>query len=813
MSNGRFALSIFALSLLLAWQRSAAQLHPDDEYYPYAEREAERSVPLRTDTTLFYRAVQSPTDLYGRAVDFTLPGVATRRRGQDYDAERTTLSGIELSYRYLGVLRLLGAGELRSAGLQSIPNPLAGQVSNTLFHFPTLDPLPSDLVSARFTDRNYRFGVRAAGSRLLGRKWLLTVGADVRTGRDMHVEGVFTNAVTAGFRLARPSGNEGEWSLLGIVPVSMRGTRLSTSEEAFTLTGDRLYNPAWGFQDGRVRNSRVRRETLPLGVVAWKRRLTAATTLDAAFGAEAGRSRYSMLGWYDACTPMPDNYRYLPSYTHDRATEEAWRAGDPRYTQIDWDELIRQNRMADGHAVYALEDRVERIWNLSLHALFETDLDARLTLRYGVDLQRDDSRNYKQMRDLLGAGYIVDIDQFLVDDDTYGTRLQNDLRHPDRTIRQGDRFAYDYSLTTRHALLLFQADYRADRFRGDLSLALGSSAVSRRGHYEKELFPGGESWGRSRVMRFAPYRLKATVGWSFTPRNYVEVSLLAAARTPRAENLFYQPLYNNRTVDDPTLERSYAAEAVWRLTGPTLNLEATLFASLTLNGVETRRYYDDLSYVYCDMAVTGIGIGSFGVETAAEVRLSDRWQLTLAASAGRYRYVRDPRVTVLSDVDNTPVDRGSVSRMGGCVVGGAPQLTASAEVSWFGRDGWGLHASAGYAGGRFVEPMPLRRTDRLAGQAGITAEAFEAFTCQERLPDAFTLDASLFKSFWFEHSRLTLGLLLKNLLGDSDTPYNGYESLRVRRLQSGDATAYVPQATRYSYLLPRSFYLTISYRF
>ncbi len=813
MSHGRFALFVFVWILLLPSQRSAAQRPPDDEYYPYAEREEEPSVVLRTDTTLFYRAVQTPSDLYGRAVDFTLPGVAMRRRGMDYNAERTTLSGIDLSYRYLSVLRLLGAEELRSAGLQSATDPLAGPVSHTSFHFPTLEPAQSDLASARFTDRNYRFGVRAAGSRRLGRRWILSVGADVRTGRDMYVEGVFTNAVTAGFRLARPSGEEGEWSLLGIVPVSTRGTRLSTSEEAFALTGDRLYNPAWGFQDGRVRNSRVRRETLPLGIVAWKRRLTAATSFDAAFGVEAGRSRYSMLGWYDARTPMPDNYRYLPSYTHDRATEEAWRAGDPRYTQIDWDELIRQNRMADGHAVYALEDRVERIWDLTLHALFETDLDARLTLRYGVDLQRDDSRNYKQMRDLLGADHIIDIDQFLVDDDTYGTLLQNDLRHPDRMIRQGDRFGYDYSLTTRHALLFFQADYRADRFRGDLTLVAGSSAVSRRGHYEKELFPGAESWGRSRVMRFAPYRLKATAGWSFTPRNYVEVSLLAAARTPRAEDLFYQPLYNNRTVDDPTLERSYAAEVVWRLTGPTLNLEATLFAALALDGVETRRYYDDLSYVYCDMAVTGIGIGSCGVEAAAGVRLSDRWRLTLAASAGRYRYVRDPRVTVLSDVDNAAIDRSSVSRMGGCEVGGAPQWTASAEASWFGRNGWSLHASAGYAGRRFVEPMPLRRTDRLAGQAGITAEAFEAFTRQERLPDAFTIDASLFKSFWFEDSRLTLGVLLKNLTGNADTPYNGYESLRVRRLQAGDATAYVPQATRYSYLLPRSFYLTVSYRF
>lgn len=76
--------------------------------------------------------------------------------------------------------------------------------------------------------------------------------------------------------------------------------------------------------------------------------------------------------------------------------------------------------------------------------------------------------------------------------------------------------------------------------------------------------------------------------------------------------------------------------------------------------------------------------------------------------------------------------------------------------------------------------MPLRRTDRIAGQGGITREFFDAFTRQERLPDAFTLDAALFKSFRFERSRLTASLMLRNLTGEADTVYGGYESLRVR---------------------------------
>lgn len=106
-------------------------------------------------------------------------------------------------------------------------------------------------------------------------------------------------------------------------------------------------------------------------------------------------------------------------------------------------------------------------------------------------------------------------------------------RHPGRTVREGDRFGYDYALTLRGAALRLQADYRSDRFRADLSVVLGSDAVSRRGYYEKELFPGGQSYGPSRVMRFTPYTLKVAAGWAFTPRRYIEIAAAAAARTPR----------------------------------------------------------------------------------------------------------------------------------------------------------------------------------------------------------------------------------------------------------------------------------------
>ena len=77
----------------------------------------------------------------------------------------------------------------------------------------------------------------------------------------------------------------------------------------------------------------------------------------------------------------------------------------------------------------------------------------------------------------------------------------------------------------------------------------------------------------------------------------------------------------------------------------------------------------------------------------------------------------------------------------------------------------------------------------------------------------YSIDRRIIQKQALHCLRLTAALMLRNRLGDADTPYGGYESLRVRRIRPGDDTLYTPHATRYTYAWPCSFYLTISYRF
>ena len=266
MSNGlcRFLPLCACLAALFLHGVAAAQPYSDDEYYPYAEREERRPL-LTTDTrssTGRCRAGGPLRRTYRlHAAGCCLP---------DAGGWTTTPNARPFGNRPFVSLPHAFAIAQGRGDAHSGPAAGSGSEGPGLVERPWSAFRPGSRCNPTWFRRVLPTATTvsepAGGDDRLGRTWLSAPPISARPRPACR--GVFTNAVTGGFRLWRPFGESGDEGTLSL-PCSgpARGTRLSTSEEAFTLTGDRLYNPAWGFQEGRVRNSRVRRETLPLTVV------------------------------------------------------------------------------------------------------------------------------------------------------------------------------------------------------------------------------------------------------------------------------------------------------------------------------------------------------------------------------------------------------------------------------------------------------------------------------------------------------------------------------------------------------------------
>ena len=819
-AGGYRVLTTLSATFFAAVALNAAAQSPEYDYRNLSEYFTDESRPvLEADSSVFYRAVQATEDIFADIADYSLSFVSFNRRGGSFYSRKTLLNGIPLRPEYRSMPALMKIDGRCYSGLRRSER-YAGSVDGFReYETYESDLQPSCSVSADFADRNYTGGLRGYMSRPLGRDWSMSAFASLRTGRDLHVDGVFSNSAALGALFVKRWNYDTALSLTAMYSPSQRGLRRFSTAEAFTLTGDNLYNPSWGYQAGKMRNANVRRTSVPSLTASFETPVTANTHLRISAGLDAGVTRYSSLEWFDALTPAPDNYRYLPSYYEDAdvAADVArvWRSGNPLYTQINWDELYEQNRMAaDGHSVYAVADRVQRITDVHLVADAVTDV-GNLTIGYGLRASHSRRRNYRAMRDLLGGDHIVDIDRYLVDDATFRNMLQNDMRHPDRTVREGDRFDYDYAASDSYCGVSFTLSRYRDRSRLDFAAEVGDETVRRRGYFEKELFPGSESYGRSGKIELTPYTIKAGYGYSFTARNYIELCAAVAGRMPEAEDLFLQTQYNNRIIDNPRLQTVAAGELNYTFLHRVADLRVSLFAVMKFDGCEVSHYYDDLASEYSDMVVSDIDMVNFGAEISAIIRLARHWQASLAVTAGRYTYKSDPRVTIYADSDNRLLCDRAVAHMGDCHAGSVPSVASTAEIMYRNK-GWGIRLGAGYAGLRYADPQPVRRTDRISRQGSVSPEDFSRFVTQERLPDAVTVDAAVWKTFRLKRDsvgRMVVSLSVYNVLNNRNIIYDARESARVRRTYAGGGYIYSPFPTTYMYSYPRTVRFSVSYRF
>lgn len=755
-----------------------------------------------------------------RALDYNISAVRYARRGVSHYDRTTHLNGIEIPFVGDAAIRALQLTQTR-------------ETDRTLLR---VDSLRAQRTSAgfSFSSRGIPYSVLFSTAQKFNSGWSMAANFVARTGRDLHIQGLYGNSLEFNATTSKRWGDDHTLSLALIAKPSMRSSRLASTKEAFRLTGNNRYNPAWGYQNGKVRNSRVRREFMPTLFAGYEFKIDDKTTLNAALTATIGVERYSSLDWYNAQTPTPDNYHYMPSYFVDETdifldVESAWRAGDTRYTQINFDRLIALNRANNGEAVYALSDRVKRTTSGALRIGATSKLE-KGALSYGGELTLRRYRNFKQMLDLLGAEYSLDLDYFLEDDTTYGNSLQNNLLTPNRRIVVGDCFGYDYAIREQSLAAYATYSYSTERLNLDISAEIGYCNISRRGFYQKELF-AENSLGDSRHIKLMPYSIRANFGYLIAENHFVEATIVSEGKPCDGEELFLQSQYNNRTIDYPSLRSTHSAEVRYLFQKENFAVTTTLFFAADLNNTSVRHSYFDLSSQYADIVISGDNHLRFGLEAEAEYRFAEHFRLTGAFSIARYQYANTPSVTIYSDSSNQLIANQTKSQIKGLSLGNMPQAAATLGLSYFNR-GWMANLNMNYAGLRFVEPSQLMRTVRVLTIA-YSPEQEAQLMSQERLKDSFTIDLSISKTVRLsrlnrkiynapikprhkdrgETNRLIFRVGVRNLIGSSDIVYNGYESSRLQRYKLANKYYYNRQDTRYTYCYPRTFYASATFAF
>lgn len=600
-------------------------------------------------------------------------------------------------------------------------------------------------------------------------------------------------------------------------------------KETVQLNGDSFYNPYWGWQGGRKRNANTNRSHLPMLILLDEFRPDNQSACTISLGLMAGRKSATALDWYDAPDPRPDYYRYLPSYQTDTllrklVTEEIQ---DQRsLLQINWQRLydvnrnswetiqdadgIRGNQFSGLRARYLLAERVTDTRKAELSVTYTSRISNLVTLNADVYLQLQQTHRYNRIRDLLGAEYSVDWNTFAENDYPGNVNaIQNDLHHPNRVLREGDRYGYDYLVNTGRAGITGTVTASWQKVDGFAGISLSTTEYTREGRMRNGLFPF-DSYGRSATLSFTNLSVKAGFNYKVSGRKYLYLQALAMSRAPFFDNIFISPRTRDTRQEKVTSEMMVSAESGLILNSPKLKIRLSAYITALSGSMNVLSFYHDAYRSLVNYALSGIGKVHYGTELGGEYKLTGKWTLQLGIAAGRYYYSNRPAYSVTADNDAFVLEKGQVY-MKNFRVEGTPQEAYGLGISYQHNNSY-LNMYASYFREHWLSFNPIRRTYQAMENVTEGSEQWYRIIGQEKLPEQLTLDLSGGCSFRLRGARhyqtILLYIGINNLLNRKDILSGGYEQLRFDT-DTRNTDKFPP---RYFYAMGLNYSVTISLR-
>ena len=435
-----------------------------------------------------------------------------------------------------------------------------------------------------------------------------------------------------------------------------RGAQMASTQEVYDLMYDNMYNANWGYQNGQVRNARVRKTHEPVTFLQWDFKPSDIFQGSATVLYRFGKNGYTALDWYNAQDPRPDYYRNLPSYFYNenpdykrnnqaKAVEafKSWYNEDPDVVHMNWDRIYQVNSLsADGRAKYVQEERRTDQQDLNLASNFKYRPLTWLTVTGGLNAKWNRTEYYKVLADLLGAKYFVDVDNF-ADRDFASTpyMAQNDLQYymshgKARTLQVGDKYGYDYYAHIHNYGAWANGEFDFGNLGINVGAKLGYQRFWREGLLDKGLFPSksfvdpvtgntvepvrdasGEiisSYGNSKKVDFLTYAAKLGVNYVIggNMRVYGNVGYFNDA--PNFNQVFLSPRTRNSMVENLTTVKTFASDLNWQYSGNGINVRATVYYTTIKDQSKIMSAYDDVQNAFSNFALSGIDQRHMGLE-------------------------------------------------------------------------------------------------------------------------------------------------------------------------------------------------------
>ena len=772
--------------------------------------------------------LSSSNDVFVSAASYTFSSAYFRIRGYDADLNSTYIANSPINDAETGRTIWALWGGLNDATRNKVSvNGLAP--SN--FSFGNLGSITNIITRASqqrkqtkltysMTNRTYTNRLMLTHSTgLMDNNWAVSVSASKRWGNEGFVKGTYYDAYGWFVGLEKKLNDHHSIAFTALAAPVKRGMQGASVQEANDLTGSNYYNPNWGYQDGEKRNARIRTMNQPLVILNHFWKLNDNTQITSSASYLFGKTSTSALNWYKAADPRPDYYRYLPSYfpvtDYDpfisERIAELWQS-DPTVSQINWDRLYQVNYLANSEgkqAHYIIENRHNDQSQINLSSFINHELNDQARASGGVELSSYTGSYYKTLEDLLGGNFWVDIDQFAERDfPGNDTTIQNDLTNPNRIIKQGDKFGYDYKLHQNSGNIWGLLQMTTNKFDYYAGLQLTYTSFWREGFMKNGRYPES-SLGNSEKNNFFDYAVKAGATYKATGRHFIEGNVAYMTRAPYMRNSFLSSRTRDAVTPGLKSENIFSGELSYHLRAPLVKARLTAYHTVFEDQSEITGFYHDDYLTFVNYVMYGINKTHQGIEAGAEVKLNSAFSVKVAGNLGNYRYTNRPNATISFENGSRP-DTTFLVYNKYFYVPGTPQTAGSFGFKYAGPDYLFIEASINYYDNIYLDFNPERRTTLAIENLGPGDPLISAITKQEKVPGGYTVDASIGKSFRLMHKYfLNINISVNNILDNQEIITGGYEQNRFD-FATKNISKFLPK--RY-YAYGRNYFVNLGFRF
>ncbi len=754
-------------------------------------------------------------DIYYNASNYDFSTMFFRYRGYDSMYQTTYINGIAMNDPIRGRFSYSTLGGMTSRAFRNRTNTVGlgaasygfGNIGgSTNISTITSEYAPGFNGSVAYTNSNYMLrGMATYSTGINERGWGVTLSAIGRWADEGVIDGTFYNS--AGFFISAEKvfnpANSLTLTIFGAP--TQRATASATFQEAYDLADDNLYNPNWGWQDGKKRSARIVESFDPTFMLNWIFKPNSNTSLNTGVAFRSVNYSTSALNWYNAIDPKPDYYRNLPSNFYDDGmpTEESeyianlWRT-DESVRQINWDRLYQVNQLNNYEnslpenaenqkgSSYILENRHSNNIQLQFNSTLNHRLNDHITMQAGVGLNYTKASYYKTVRDLLGGQYWLDIDPFSDREVTIAPDLlQNDLDNPNRKVYKGDKFGYNYDIHAIKANVWIQNMINLPQWDINYGLNMAYTQFYRDGKMRNGRAPSN-SLGHGATHHFDDAAIKAGATYKIDGRNYFTAHIEYGTHAPLIESVYISPRIKDTAVDNARSERILSGDISYSWNYRRFRGAITGYWTEFYNATERTAFYDDNFSSFTNYVLSNVRRANRGVEIGMAYKITPSLTASLAGTFARYQYRNNPKGT-RSFENGMYADTTQTIYLKNYYVGGTPQTAFNLGLDWQAPKNWFFNINASYMCDAYVKLSPVyheiqpKLFDKYP-YPGVLPEKLEQVTDQAEMKDAFVLNASIGKLVYINRQiSMNFNLSVDNILNNRNIMNNAYQQGRIDR--------------------------------